>query len=146
MCGHEEDGAGVPEGLATCDICGRSDDHHHPEEYDGRDGSLEISATDEAAMIEEQDHLIRPTQSWDVDDIYFKRNGFKRDQRGFLQPYLINVSINLRVVVDVNAWWAEYGHVESPREIRETIKSGAYDAVKTAAFGHLTHVLRVEEV
>lgn len=60
-------------------------------------------------------------------------------------PYLINVSINLRVVVDVNAWWAEYGYAESPREIRETIKAGALDAVRTGAFGHLTHVLRVEE-
>jgi hypothetical protein len=117
MCGHEEDGAGVP------------------------------PPTTQSQPTEQP---TRPTQSWDVDDIYFKREaqeaGYKRDQRGFLQPYLINVSVNLRVVVDVNAWWAEYGHVESPREIRETIKSGAYDAVKTGAFGHLTHLLRVEEL
>jgi hypothetical protein len=113
MCGHEEDGAGVPK--------------QPPEQ---------------------------PTQSWDVDDTYFRskvvdeeaeKASYRRDQRGFLQPYLVTVAVNLRVVVDVNAWWAEYGHVESPREIRETIKAGAYDAVVTGAFGHLKHLLRVEE-
>jgi hypothetical protein len=136
MCGHEEDGAGVPEGLATCDICGRSDDHHHPEEYDGRDGSLEISATDEVAMIEEQDRLAkeRPTQSWDVDDIFFGR-----DQR------FITVAVNLRVEVDLDAWAAEYGHYETAAEVRKVVKATAFDAVEIAAFGHLKHVLRVKE-
>jgi hypothetical protein len=55
------------EGTATCDICGKSDDHQHPEEfdpaipreYDGRDGSLGISQAEEDDLIAEHDAWIR---------------------------------------------------------------------------------------
>ena len=50
------------DGVASCDICGGTTNHEHPTEYgalefDGRDGSLEITEAEETAMIDEQDKI-----------------------------------------------------------------------------------------
>jgi hypothetical protein len=55
--------------------------------------------------------------------------------------------VNLRFSVDVDlaAWRAEYGTRESWADIKESIRYAALEAIRTAAFGHLAHVLTVQE-
>lgn len=71
MCGHEEDGAGVPDLYEPICTCGHLLDQHSTERL--LNGSQAEVCTKATCLCLDGRAAPARRPSWDVDDIYFKR-------------------------------------------------------------------------